>query len=53
MNHQNVKSKARYKSPYLTCQQSVFSAPANNRVYKITLFQFRGGLTNIKHKSLS
>jgi hypothetical protein len=32
---------------------SVFSAMTNNRVYKITWFQFRGGLTNKQtHKSL-
>jgi hypothetical protein len=35
---------------YLTCGLyplvSVFSAPGNNRVFKITCFRFRGGLTN-------
>jgi hypothetical protein len=30
-------------------QLSVFSAPANNWVVKITRFQFRGGLVNNKH----
>jgi hypothetical protein len=29
---------------------SVFSTPTNNRVYKITHFQFRGGFTNNEHK---
>jgi hypothetical protein len=32
---------------------SVFSAPTNKRVYKIARFQFRGGLVNNEHKSLS
>jgi hypothetical protein len=35
LNHQNVQRKACYKSPYLACQLSVFTALANNRVYKI------------------
>jgi hypothetical protein len=40
MNDQNIQRKALYKSPYLAHELSVFSAPANNRVYKITHFQF-------------
>jgi hypothetical protein len=31
----------------------VFSAPANNRVYKIACFQFWGGIANEKHTNLS
>jgi hypothetical protein len=31
----------------------VFSTPANNMVYKSMCLQFRGGLTNNEHKSLS
>jgi hypothetical protein len=38
LNHWNVQRKVRYKSPFLACQLSVFCAPANNRVYKITCF---------------
>jgi hypothetical protein len=49
MDYQNVQTKARYKSPFLTHQLFMFSAPANNRVYKIVRFQFRGGLTNNEH----
>jgi hypothetical protein len=35
MNHRNIQRKARYKSPFLAHQLSVFSAPVNNRVVKI------------------
>jgi hypothetical protein len=31
----------------------MFSALANNRVYKIVRFQFRGGLANEEHTDLS
>jgi hypothetical protein len=34
-NHRKVQRKARYKSPYLPRQLSVFSALTKNRVYKI------------------
>jgi hypothetical protein len=34
VNYQNVQRKAHYKSPFLACQLSVFSAPTQNRVVK-------------------
>jgi hypothetical protein len=46
INHRNFHMKACCKSPFLMCQQSVFSAPTNNMASKITWFQFWGGLMN-------
>jgi hypothetical protein len=45
VNHRNVQRIVHYKSPFLACQLSVFSTPANNRVYRIAWFQFWGGHT--------
>jgi hypothetical protein len=43
------REKARYKSPYLACQMSVFFAPARYRVVKITRSSSEVVLRTMKH----
>jgi hypothetical protein len=43
------RGKARYKSPYLACQMSVFFAPARYRVVKITRSSSDVVLRTMKH----